>query len=354
VLLVHQSTGSYLAAGLVTAGFAIGSAFAAPVAGRVLDRLGQRPVLIALGLAFAAMLVALVLLARHVPIAATIVLAGLAGLSRPPLESAMRALWATIVTAGQLQTAYVLDAIGQDLIWLAGPLLLSVLLLMGGPDSALLACAACTALGTVAYATTPQVPRHHGGNRDAVRPPRLHSAALASLLGATALYGVAMGAFEIALTAFCVERGAKPAVGLLLAVWSLGSIAGGLTYGARNWATPPLRRACALLGALAILLALLNLAGDVPTMAVLLFAMGLPTAPFTGTLSAAMQALAPGERANEGFTWVTAMVTTGIAVGNAAAGPLTQSHLHLGFAFAAAAAALGVGLGLRGARTAHG
>jgi MFS family permease len=345
VLLVQQSTGSYLYAGLATGGFALGSALAGPVAGRALDRFGQRVVLIALGLTFAAVLGAIVVTVRHTAVALTIALASVAGLTRPPLESAMRAIWIRIATAGQLQAAYVLDAIGQDVIWLAGPLLLSGLLLIGGPRSALLACAACSALGTIAYVTTPDMAR---AERDADGPmPRrsLHSKALNMLLGMAALYGVAMGALEIALSAFCVEHGAKPAVGPLLAIWSIGSILGGLVYGTRAWDTPPSRRAAFLLGGLAILLALLTLADGVPGLVVLMFVMGLPTAAFTATLNAGTQDLAPLERASEGFSWVTAMITVGIAVGNATAGPLTQAHVRLGFPYAAAAAAAGAILG---------
>jgi predicted MFS family arabinose efflux permease len=73
--------------------------------------------------------------------------------------------------------------------------------------------------------------------------------------------------------------------------------------------------------------------------------MGLPTAAFTATLNAGTQDLAPLERASEGFSWVTAMITVGIAVGNATAGPLTQAHVRLGFPYAAAAAAAGAILG---------
>src|SRR5439155_21537395 len=116
---------------------------------------GRRIVLLSLALTFAVVLVVLVLSARHVAIAVTVMLASLTGVSRPPLEAAMRGLWASIVAAPQLQAAYLLDAIGQDVIWVGGPLLLSVLLLMGGPSSALLACAACSAVGTIAYTATP-------------------------------------------------------------------------------------------------------------------------------------------------------------------------------------------------------
>jgi MFS family permease len=78
VLLAQQSTGSYLYAGLATGGFALGSALAGPVAGRALDRFGQRVVLIALGLTFAAVLGAIVVTVQHTAVALTIALASVA------------------------------------------------------------------------------------------------------------------------------------------------------------------------------------------------------------------------------------------------------------------------------------
>ena len=318
----------------------------------MLDRVGQRPVLVSLALTFAAVLASIALSAAHAPVVVTIGLAAIAGISRPPLESAMRALWAWIVPARHLQAAYALDAVGQDLIWLGGPLLLSVLLVVGDARTALLACAACTVLGTLGYVATSRVPGNPEDEGEHAGHARLRSRVLRSLLAAAALYGISMGAFEIALTAFCTRHGARSAVGVLLAVWSVGSIVGGLVYGTRAWRRDIVKRVSLLLGALAALLAALTVASDVWTLAALLFAMGLPTAPFTSTLSAAVGDLSPPARRNEGFTWMTAMVTSGIAVGNAATGPLIQFDPALGFPFAAVAAAAGALLGLGGLRAA--
>jgi MFS family permease len=53
VVLVHSTTGSYRAAGVAAAAFGLGTAVSAPLAGRALDRLGQRRVLPVLAVAFA-------------------------------------------------------------------------------------------------------------------------------------------------------------------------------------------------------------------------------------------------------------------------------------------------------------
>src|SRR5947209_3988273 len=110
VLLVRSATGSYARAGLAGAGLALGSVLAAPVAGRALDRLGQRPVLVATTLGFAGALVAVVVTGGRLAPAAMTALALATGAARPPLDSAMRALWPQLVAAERLQSAYAIDA----------------------------------------------------------------------------------------------------------------------------------------------------------------------------------------------------------------------------------------------------
>ncbi|MBQ0994957.1 MFS transporter, partial [Micromonospora sp. H61] len=51
VLLGHENTGSFATAGVASAGCGIGLAVTAPLVGRLLGRLGARPVLLATGLA---------------------------------------------------------------------------------------------------------------------------------------------------------------------------------------------------------------------------------------------------------------------------------------------------------------
>lgn len=209
----------------------------------------------------------------------------------------------------------------------------------------MLACAVLSLLGTVAYTMGPAVSGDQASNVSG-GGARLGSGDFLSLLVAAGLYGVAVGALTIALTAFCAQHHAQPAVGLLIAIWGAGSIIGGLAYGSRNWTGPPAQRALTLLAVLAIILALLNLAGSVLILALIMFALGVPLSPWLGTLNSALQELVPTERATEGFTWSSATITTGTAVGSAAAGPLTSDHL--GFAFAATAAATGAALGIIG------
>ena len=65
----------------------------------------------------------------------------------------------------------------------------------------------------------------HGSGYE--RVPALASPELRALLGPVALMGVALGAVEVGLPSLALHAGSRPASGLLLALWSLGSMAGG-------------------------------------------------------------------------------------------------------------------------------
>jgi MFS family permease len=346
VTLVRSTTGSYASAGIAAAGYALGSAMGAPVAGRGLDRVCARRLLIGMAGVFATALVAIALTAGTVPQALTVGLATAAGLARPPLDAAMRALWPRLVSRKAMHAAYSLDATLQELIWIAGPLLLSALLLLGGPALALLACAALGLAGTAVYATSSgaSFPTRSERQRDRAT---LRSTRFSSLLAASALYGIAVGILTVTLIAFCSQRHARAEVGLLIAIWGVGSIVGGVAYGTVRWKAPPARRALLLLAALAALLALLATAPNLAVLALLMLLLGLPLSPWLGTLNEAVQALVPQGRTGEAFTWTFAVITAGIGIGNALGGPINQTlTTRGGFLAAAAVGAAGVALAL--------
>lgn len=343
VTLVRSATGSYTRAGIVAAGFALGSAVAAPLAGKGLDRVSPRGLLTGMASVFAATLIAIVISAGAAPAGVIVALAAIAGLARPPLDAAMRALWPRIVAPERLQGAYSLDATAQELIWIAGPLLLAALLVLGGPGLALIACAALSLAGTLVYASS------MGGSRSERRHARgrLRSVGFASLLIAAALYGVAVGILTVTLIAFSSHHHARAAVGLLIAVWGLGSIIGGLSYGTTRWKSSPELRALALLALFAALLALLASAPNLWLLALLMLLLGLPLSPWLGTLNEAVQRLVPTGRTAEAFTWTFAVITAGLGAGNALGGALNESMSTAeGFLLAAAAAGLGATVGI--------
>jgi predicted MFS family arabinose efflux permease len=342
VLLVSSTTHSYSSAGAIAAAFAIGTAASAPLAGRAIDRLGQRPVLIALATCFAAALVLLVAVAGQPGWAAAVAAVG--GLTRPPLESSLRGLWPRLVPRERLDTAYALDSTAQELIWIGGPLLLAALVSFGRPSLPLFACALLTVLGTAVYATSPAVPARGSRRRTDLAGP-LAFRGLRAMLVAGGLYGVATGTLTVALPAAAAGFGHPAGTGLLVAVWGLGSLAGGLAYGSRRWRSPVETRAIATLAAFAVALGLLPLATSFPSLLAAMLLLGLPLSPWLGSLSAAVERAVPASMVVEAFTWSFATITVGIACGTAVGGVLiARAGIGAALEIAAATALAGAAL----------
>jgi predicted MFS family arabinose efflux permease len=351
IVLVRSGTHSYSAGGLAAGGFAVGSALAAPLAGRALDRFGQRAILPFLSACFAVMLSVSVLAVGSVGEGWLIAMLAVAGLTHPPLESAMRAVWPRLVASEDLDLAYSLDSTLQELIWIAGPLMLSLLLVIAGPKAPLLACAGLSVLGTITYATSQTAGQDPARRRNADDQSALFSATFRGLLVAAALYGVSCGILTLALTAFCASHGHSAAVGVVIAIWGMGSIVGGIAYSTRRWSTPPQQRAVILLTISGGLLALTAAAPNLAILAAVMLLLGLPLSPWLGTLSTAVQQVIPTERTTEAFTYTFAVITTGTAAGNALGGlVIQQDHTSRALLAAAAAALIGSGAGSVGLR----
>ena len=137
VWLVHARTGSYATAGLVTGGFAVAEAVAGPQLARLIDRFGQTRVLPPVLLAHAAAVAALLaLVAAGTP--DWLMTAGgvLVGATIPQLGALSAARWAALLRderAAALPTAFALESLANELAYLAGPVLVSILGTSGYP-----------------------------------------------------------------------------------------------------------------------------------------------------------------------------------------------------------------------------
>lgn len=342
VVLVRSVTGSYSTAGLSAGMFGIGTAVSAPLTGRGLDRLGQRRVLPLLAGAFAAALVAVALGSSHLGAGQLAALAAAAGLTRPPVEAALRAVWPRLVPRADIDAAYALDSTVQELIWIGGPLLLAVLLATGKPQLPLLACAAASIAGTVVYVMNlPAAPVDKDATKGAPSP--LRQPGLRVLLVSAACYGIAVGILNLALVAFAAAHGAVAWAGILVAVWGAGSLAGGLAYGSRDWHSPVEGRAMACLALFAATLMVLAAAPGLLALALLMIPLGVPLSPWLGSLSASVQRAVPAAGSTEAFAWIFAVITVGMSAGSASGGVIIQS------AGAQAAFLTAGGIGLAGA-----
>ena len=158
------------------------------------------------------------------------------------------------------------------------------------------------------------------------------------MLAAATLLGFGIGCVEIGLPALAVRDGSPGATGLLLALWSVGSMAGGLIYGTRAWSWTPAARYPALLLLVVVTAAPLIAAGSVAAAAPLSALAGVGYAPVLACEYGLVGALAARETASETYTLTSAGLIAGFSGGSALAGALVQSS------GVAAAFALGAGM----------
>jgi predicted MFS family arabinose efflux permease len=199
---------------------------------------------------------------------------------------------------------------------------------LAGPSSAVVLSGVMTLIGGVGLSRNRAITavRPHPDRVHALVGPLSSPAVLALLLTITWV-GVGFGAVEIAMPAFAEAHGSPPAAaGVLLAVWSLGSIAGGLVYGGLATSRPVTQQLPLLITLFAITASLPLLARSPVTMALALFGYGLTVAPFFACNSVLLGSSAPPGTTTEAFAWNASMIFGGAAIGTAVAGSLAQSR----------------------------
>jgi predicted MFS family arabinose efflux permease len=234
LLVVHQATHSFAAAGTASGVYAVGT-LTGPVKSRFADRYGQRRILPLLGAGSAAAMIAMAVLDRagdRSP-AGYVVLAGLAGAAAPVLGAAMRALWAAIASGpDSLRRAYSLDAATEEVLFTLGPLLAGALVALNGPSLALAVTAVLLLTGSVALAVSPAAAAHPVADRRRHRwAGPLRRPGFPALLGVVLTTTLGLGAIDVTITARAVQAGDPAAAGYVLAALGLGSALGGLLWG---------------------------------------------------------------------------------------------------------------------------
>jgi MFS family permease len=341
LLFLQARIGSFALAGAAAALYVLGLATVAPFLGRMIDRIGPYPVLLVSAVIYPGMLVALVLLTLYSDRHSWVALAAfLAGASFPPITICMRTLYPRLLPeAGLLQTAYSVDSALVEFIFIVGPALVALFVAAGIPFGAILFAAVCAAGGNFIFLRTPVVRDWEvhpaAGRRSLIGPLRYPR--LRALFAATVLYSVAFGLYEIAVTAFAANHGRPAAAGVILALASVGSTAGALLYGAREWRMPVQRQ---FLIAVALMAAGLVLLAPIPNLhafALVSVIACAPMAPVIAAQSVLVSRLSPRDALAESFTWGATCLLGGISAGIAAGGVLAE-HLRAGWILAIAAA----------------
>ncbi|MFK3827394.1 MFS transporter [Pseudomonas fulva] len=350
ITMLSQISGSYGLAGAVAATFVLTYALMSPQISRLVDRHGQRRVLPAAA-AFSVLGILWLLACSYWRLVEWMLFVGAALAGFMPSMSAMvRARWTTIYRGkSQLQTAYSLETVLDEVTFIAGPPIsvgLSVAVL---PQAGPLAAAVLLAIGVFALAiqvsTEPPVEAHDVAGQGSESVFRLADVRLLALL--MVAMGVIVGTVDIVSVAFAEQMGMPAAASVVLSCYAIGSCAAGLMFGALKLETP--LHKLLLLGGLATAATTLPLllAGNIIGLAGAVLVAGLFFAPTMIVAMSLVERIVPERKLTEGMTWLLAGLNVGVAGGAAASGQAVDAlGAKAGFnvALAAGAAVLLVAL----------
>jgi MFS family permease len=351
LLLVRGATHSYAAAGAAVGASALAGALCGTLLGRLIDRLGRRLVV---GPAAAGQAVVYVLLAfaarDHLGAPVLITGAALAGALAPPIAPVVRTLLRDLYDDHAVrETAYGMEAIAQETIWIVGPLLATVVITLASPKVAVAILGAIGLAGTLLFLRSPLLDRAQPREHSKVHSgSALASADLRWLLLPVSLMGFALGAVEVGLPALALHDGSRAASGPLLALWSVGSMAGGIRYSSSRRASALGSRYGLLLLANCLFIVPLLMAGSIALAAVCSFVAGLAIAPaFSCQYSLVGHVIIPGSE-HEAFGWTLSALIAGVAAGSALGGAvISPLGVHGPFVIAACAGGLSAAAAVR-------
>ncbi len=351
LLLVRATTHSYAAAGAAVGAGALAGALCGPLLGRLIDRVGRRLVVGPTSATQACVYIAFALAARgHAPAGVLIGCAALAGALVPPIAPVVRTLLRDLYDDNAVrETAYSLEAIAQETIWIVGPLATTVVVTVASPTVAVAILGVIGLSGTLLFLRSPLLDRVPAlETSEGSHGSALVSIDLRWLLMPVALMGFALGAVEVGIPSLALHDGSAPASGFLLALWSLGSMAGGIQYSSTRWGSALGSRYALLLALNCLVTAPLLFAGTIALAAVFSFVAGVAIAPtFSCVYSLVGHVVIPGSE-HEAFGWTLSGLIAGVAGGSALAGAVIGPLGVRGpFMLAVGAAALAVGGAVR-------
>ncbi|MFD1933842.1 MFS transporter [Nonomuraea mangrovi] len=349
VLLISLITGSYATAGAVAAVTNISFAIAAPLSGRLVDRFGQGRVITPLALVNGASMAALMLCAGFRLPDWTLYVSGfVVGATSVSLGSMVRARWShQLGGSAKLHTAFAFESVADEVIFVTGPAMVTVLATMVNPFAGLIVALVLMLIGTLAFAmqrgTEPPVSpvRHVGGSPITIPGIALLSCVYLAL-------GAVFGSVDLITVAFAEEHGVKGAAGFLLAAFAGGSMVSGLWFGSRAWKVSLRARFVRAIAIFAVGLLPIAFIGSAPFMAGALFIAGLAISPTLITGFSLTERLVPPSLLTEGMAWISTSIGFGVAIGAWAGGRLTEAFgasNAYGFSLACALLAALVGIG---------
>jgi len=341
VLYVTDVRDSYALAGLLTAVYAVTAALITPFIGRRVDTAGQHRVLPWLAAVHVMSLIAMVItVPRITSVPFLCLIAAVIGGSQPAIGAMVRARWAALLSGTDtLRTAFALESILDELIYVLGPPLATFAVLAITPGAALLLSAALVGVGSITLAAqrgTEPAPTPVVRSREPIRFAPLLMIGIV-MFG----LGIVFGGLEIAVVAFSDDVGSRAWAGGLLAAYAFGSMLAGIIVGARKVQMPLHVQWPLQCGFLTLATAVTPWITNPLLLTAVLFVAGLAVAPALITGFTLVEATVPAARLTEALTWALSGMGLGLSGAAALSGALVEvGGTYLAFWVAAGGAGL--------------
>ena len=333
LLHIEQIFNSYGLAGLVLAATSFGQALAGPLTSRWMGHWGMRPVITLTIVVSAASMVGIAFV--MMPIGAYIAVGFIGGLATPPIQPAVRTIYPTMVTSKQLTPLFSLDASAQEIIWIAGPVVTTFIATQISTELAIMVAGAFLVFGGLWFLSCRElgevnIPRSKNKMGVVLRK---HAVVLATVVGFL-LIGAA-AAVEVAVVSVFGHGG--PEAGIILSIWAIGSIIGGLALG--GMAIGPWALAARML----VVFMGIAMAGAILDFWWIAFALliaGAGIAPALAVMFAIVSSSVKFSDTAEAYGWMGSGQLVGAALGSAVAGFAIDGFGSLGGFVAASIFAL--------------
>lgn len=363
ILMVALTRGSYGIAGAVSAVFVLSLAVGGPQWSRAMDRFGQPRVLwVAAGLLTVFSLLLLVAILTSWPLWSWFLLAALSGVSVLDMGSAVRSRWATILPADRRLSAFALESVNDELVFVISPPVVTVLAALVHPALGFGVGLGVGVLGYVLFAVQSGAPRAVE-TRGRPRLGRGIPLRVLGIVGAFTAMGAVFGSFDVSTVALAQREGMPAATGLLIGLFALASVIAGAVLGSRAPGRSSVRSFVFAALAYALVTPWLAFSSSVLLAGALCIAAGAVTSPLMITGLSLVQERADPFRLTETLAYPTAGLAVGGMLGALGAGVLVDaSGARAGFLVSAGAAlfagAVAVAsewaIGLRSRRTQRG
>ncbi|RRC94762.1 MFS transporter [Schaalia canis] len=323
ILTVKAAYGNYTLAGLVVAVSIVGTSVCAPILARMVDRYGQRkvmlPSLVICAVSLAVFSVASLWVA---PVWVVFVASALSGATWGAPGALVRSRWSTVVQEPrQLTAAYALEAAVDEFVFVVGPIVATMVGTALHPATGLILSILFITIGSVGFFsqvdTEPPIVHVDRTQRagTVITHPVVIGLAL-TYVGAGAMFG----ATDVSVVAFTEENMQPALAGVLLGIFAFGSLVAALIYGARTWRQPLWKLFGMGVVALALGTSSFLLATNMWVLGLAMLVTGLTIAPTMTNVNMIIAKVVPSGQLTEGLTWMSTAMNIGVSLGSMLSG----------------------------------